>query len=178
MDISKHAIDQLCLYNVGANAVQRFERHTRELHPRATPRKKLARLGHETSYLDYFIPSFKVPGGFGALAPREVSCKPGGIISGLLYTRSRVHGLKPKLPVREPIRGLDFEIKASDWLAHPKMTKIEGSQAQTSRQDRKPILVALGSSRKGDSEKLYAIGGCSFWIFTSVGLHPEKSWQD
>eukprot|EP00116_Pleurobrachia_bachei_P018700 sb/3478962/ len=38
----------------------------------ALPRKKLTRLGHETSYLDYSIPSFKVPGVFGALAPREV----------------------------------------------------------------------------------------------------------
>ena len=38
----------------------------------ASPRKKLTRSGHETSYLDYSIPSFKVPGGFGALAPREV----------------------------------------------------------------------------------------------------------
>jgi hypothetical protein len=38
----------------------------------ASPRKKLTRLGHETSYLDYSIPSFKVPGVFGALAPWEV----------------------------------------------------------------------------------------------------------
>ena len=34
--------------------------------------KKLTRLAHETSYLDYSIPSFKVPGGFGALVPREI----------------------------------------------------------------------------------------------------------
>eukprot|EP00116_Pleurobrachia_bachei_P014170 sb/3474432/ len=35
----------------------------------ASPRKKLTKLGHETSYLDYFIPSFKVPGVFGVLVP-------------------------------------------------------------------------------------------------------------
>ena len=38
----------------------------------ASPRKKLTRLAHETSYLDYSIPSFKVPGVFGALVTREV----------------------------------------------------------------------------------------------------------
>eukprot|EP00116_Pleurobrachia_bachei_P017174 sb/3477436/ len=35
-------------------------------------RKKLSRLGHEISYLDYSEPSFKVPGVFGPLAPRKV----------------------------------------------------------------------------------------------------------
>eukprot|EP00116_Pleurobrachia_bachei_P013824 sb/3474086/ len=34
--------------------------------------KKLTKLAHETSYLDYSIPSFKVPGVFGPLARREV----------------------------------------------------------------------------------------------------------
>eukprot|EP00116_Pleurobrachia_bachei_P018585 sb/3478847/ len=38
----------------------------------ASPRKKLTKIAHETSYLDYSIPSFKVPGVFGALIPLEV----------------------------------------------------------------------------------------------------------
>eukprot|EP00116_Pleurobrachia_bachei_P017011 sb/3477273/ len=41
----------------------------------ASPRKKLTKLVHETSYLDYSIPSFKVPEGFKALAPPEVAPK-------------------------------------------------------------------------------------------------------
>eukprot|EP00116_Pleurobrachia_bachei_P005687 sb/3465949/ len=43
----------------------------------ASPRKKLARLDHETSYLEYSIPSFKVPGVFGALAPWETERESG-----------------------------------------------------------------------------------------------------
>eukprot|EP00116_Pleurobrachia_bachei_P013958 sb/3474220/ len=38
----------------------------------ASPRKDLKQLAYETLYLDYSIPSFKVPGVFGALAPWEV----------------------------------------------------------------------------------------------------------
>ena len=38
----------------------------------ASPRKKLTKLAYETSYLDYSIPSFKVPGVSGALIPLEV----------------------------------------------------------------------------------------------------------
>ncbi len=38
----------------------------------ASPRKKLIKLAYETSYLDYSIPSFKVPGVSGALIPLEV----------------------------------------------------------------------------------------------------------
>ena len=39
---------------------------------RSLTRKKDTRLAHETSYLDYSDHSFKVPGGFGPLEPREV----------------------------------------------------------------------------------------------------------
>eukprot|EP00116_Pleurobrachia_bachei_P017012 sb/3477274/ len=46
----------------------------------------------------------------------------------------------------EPIRGHYFEIQASDWLVHRKMTKNEDNQAQTSRSDRKLIPVALDLS--------------------------------
>eukprot|EP00116_Pleurobrachia_bachei_P014978 sb/3475240/ len=37
----------------------------------ASPRKKLTKIAHETSSLDYSIPSFKVPGVSGALIPLE-----------------------------------------------------------------------------------------------------------
>ena len=50
--------------------------HVGSLQTSVLDQKKDTRLAHETSYLDYSDHSFKVPGGFGPLEPRQVSFWP------------------------------------------------------------------------------------------------------
>eukprot|EP00116_Pleurobrachia_bachei_P016265 sb/3476527/ len=47
--------------------------HVGSLQALGFTQKKLTKLAHKTSYLDYSIPSFKVPGVSGALIPWEQS---------------------------------------------------------------------------------------------------------
>eukprot|EP00116_Pleurobrachia_bachei_P011626 sb/3471888/ len=94
----------------------------------ASPRKNLTKLGHETSYLDYSIPSFKVPWVFGALAPWELQKHtsqgarapktPGTLNEDQEPTETSKQPIRPRylghVTGYQPIRDQYFLIRSSD----------------------------------------------------------------